>query len=346
MSFDPNGVGVANGNIFGFPCTEEDADLIIIPIPWDATASYGKGTSNGPQAILDASTQLDFFHPKVRDAYETKVCLTPISDEWKAINDSLNERASQYFSDLELLGEDSAREKHKEIIAEINEAHAALTKNLKSRVGTLIQSGKICAVLGGEHSTPLGLIQALNAHYSSFSILQIDAHADLRKAYEGFEQSHASIMYNVVESCSNLNQLVQVGIRDLSADEHELSLTHPKITTFFDWNLKEEGFIGKTWNTQCEEIIESLSNDVYISFDIDGLIPNLCPNTGTPVAGGFTLEQLSFLMFKVVDSGRRIVGFDLNEVSPGSTGDWDANVGARALWQLVCATELSRRKTC
>jgi len=346
MSFDPNGVGVANGNIFGFPCNEEEADLIIIPIPWDATASYGKGTSNGPQAILDASTQLDFFHPKLKDAFETKVFLTPISEEWKAINDSLNDRASEYFIDLEQLGEDSAQEKHNEIISEINEAHTALTTNLKSRVEALIQSGKICAVLGGEHSTPLGLIQALNAHYSSFSILQIDAHADLREAYEGFEQSHASIMYNVVESCSNLNQLVQVGIRDLSADEHQLSLTHPKITTFFDWNLKEETFMGKTWNTQCEEIIESLSNDVYISFDIDGLIPNLCPNTGTPVAGGFTLEQLSFLMFKVVESGRRIIGFDLNEVSPGSSGDWDANVGARALWQLVCATELSRRITC
>lgn len=346
MSFDPNGVGVANGNIFGFPCTEEEADLIIIPIPWDATASYGKGTSNGPQAILAASTQLDFFHPKLKDAYETKVYLTPISEEWKAINDSLNQRASEYFSDLELLGEESAREKHEEIIAAINEAHAALTTNLKSRVETLIQAGKICAVLGGEHSTPLGLIQALNANYRSFSILQIDAHADLRKAYEGFEQSHASIMYNVVDSCDNLNQLVQVGIRDLSADEHNLSLTHPKITTFFDWDLKEEAYMGKTWNTQCEEIIATLSNDVYISFDIDGLIPNLCPNTGTPVAGGFTLEQLSFLIFKIVDSGRKIIGFDLNEVSPGNTGDWDANVGARVLWQLVCATELSRRKPC
>lgn len=346
MSFDPNGVGVANGNIFGFPCTEEEADLIIIPIPWDATASYGKGTSNGPQAILAASTQLDFFHPKLKDAYETKVYLTPISEEWKAINDSLNQRASEYFSDLELLGEESAREKHEEIIAAINEAHAALTTNLKSRVETLIQAGKICAVLGGEHSTPLGLIQALNANYRSFSILQIDAHADLRKAYEGFEQSHASIMYNVVDSCDNLNQLVQVGIRDLSANEHNLSLTHPKITTFFDWDLKEEAYMGKTWNTQCEEIISTLSNDVYISFDIDGLIPNLCPNTGTPVAGGFTLEQLSFLIFKIVDSGRKIIGFDLNEVSPGNTGDWDANVGARVLWQLVCATELSRRKPC
>ena len=123
MSFDPNGVGVANGNLFGFPCTEADAELIIIPIPWDATASYGKGTSNGPQAILDASTQLDFFHPRLENAYETKVFLTPISEEWKSINDSLNDRASEYFIDLEQLGEASAQEKHKGIIDEINDSY-------------------------------------------------------------------------------------------------------------------------------------------------------------------------------------------------------------------------------
>lgn len=346
MSFDPNGVGVANGNLFGFPVTEGDADLVIIPIPWDATASYGKGTSNGPQAILEASTQLDFFHPRLNKAYETRVFLTPISEEWKAINDEFNQRSAAYFSDLEQLGEEAAQVKHQAIIDEINTAHRALTSHLKLRVEHLLQSGKICAVLGGEHSTPLGLIQALDEHYESFSILQIDAHADLRKAYEGFEQSHASIMHNVVESCNSLVQLVQVGIRDLSQDEYERSLNHPKITTYFDWDLKEASFQGKSWKTQCEEIIEALSSDVYISFDIDGLIPNLCPNTGTPVPGGFTLEQVSYLLFALVDSGRNIIGFDLNEVSPGNQGDWDANVGARALWQLICATELSRRKTC
>ena len=346
MSFDPNGVGVANGNLFGFPVTEGDADLVIIPIPWDATASYGKGTSNGPQSILEASTQLDFFHPRLNKAYETRVFLTPISEEWKAINDEFNQRAAAYFSDLEQLGEEAAQVKHQAIIDEINTAHRALTSHLKLRVEHLLQSGKTCAVLGGEHSSPLGLIQALDEHYESFSILQIDAHADLRKAYEGFEQSHASIMHNVVESCNSLVQLVQVGIRDLSQDEYERSLNHPKITTYFDWDLKEASFQGKSWKTQCEEIIEALSSDVYISFDIDGLIPNLCPNTGTPVPGGFTLEQVSYLLFALVDSGRNIIGFDLNEVSPGNQGDWDANVGARALWQLICATELSRRKTC
>ena len=79
MSFDPNGVGVANGNIFGFPVTEDEANIVIIPAPWDATASYSKGTSEGPKAILTASTQLDFFYPQLDKAYETKVFMAPIS---------------------------------------------------------------------------------------------------------------------------------------------------------------------------------------------------------------------------------------------------------------------------
>jgi agmatinase len=92
-----------------------------------------------------------------------------------------------------------------------------------------------------------------------------------------------------------------------------------------------------------ENIIAELPHNVYISFDIDGLSPELCPHTGTPVAGGFKLEDITYLIFKVAESGRKIIGFDLNEVAPGPEGDWDANVGARALWNLVCATEKNRR---
>lgn len=346
MSFDPNGVGVANGNIFGFPVDETTADLVILPIPWDVTASYGKGTSRGPQAILEASTQLDFYHPQLPKAFETKVYMAPISLEWIEINDEFNRATPEYFRDLETIGEATSIEKHQELIASINEAHGALTANLQERVEALLSQGKMVAVLGGEHSSPLGLIQALDAQYDSFSVLQIDAHADLRKAYEGFEQSHASIMHNVVNRCHNLHQLVQVGIRDISEAEVHLAASHPKIKTFYDWQLKSDEFKGTSWDQQCDNILNELSEKVYISFDIDGLYPYLCPHTGTPVAGGLSLEHVSYLLFKLVDTGKSIVGFDLNEVSPGSEGDWDANVGARALWQLVCATELSRRKTC
>lgn len=341
--FDPNGVGIANGNIFGFPYSEEEASIVIIPIPWDATASYGKGTSDGPEVILEASTQLDFYHPELESAYDTKVFMSPISQEWKEINAHCCKQGLDYIQYLEANGEVKALEKYQNVLDEINEAHEALRANLKERSIELLKQGKIPAVLGGEHSTPLGLIQALNESYEDFGILQIDAHADLRDAYEGFSQSHASIMFNVLKHAKNMSKLVQVGIRDVSEREVFLSQDSDRVHTFFDWALKNEQYTGKTWSEQVNEIIEQLPRNVYVSFDIDGLKPELCPNTGTPVAGGFELQEISLLLFRLVESGRKIIGFDLNEVAPGSTGDWDANVGARALWQLVCACEKSRR---
>jgi len=342
-NFDPNGVGVANGNIFGFPVSESEADIILIPIPWDATASYGKGTSDGPQAILDASTQLDFYHPQLPEAWKTNVFMTPISKEWKQINSDLCIRAVEYIQFLEQGGELTATSDYLPIVEEINATQNALRENLKERASGLLKAGKIVAVLGGEHSTPLGLIEAIDAEGKPFGILQIDAHADLRDAYEGFTQSHASIMFNVLKNCSNLQQLVQVGIRDVAHSEVQITNSDDRVTTFFDWDLKRRQYEGESWKAIVDSILLALPERVYISFDIDGLNPALCPNTGTPVAGGFELEQINYLFFQLVESGKKIVGFDLNEVSPGASGDWDANVGARALWNLVCATEKSRK---
>jgi agmatinase len=340
--FNPDDVGVSNGNLFGFPVEENDSDIVVIPVPWDVTASYGKGTSLGPKAILDASTQLDFYHPKLKNAFNTKVFLTPISEEWLKINEKLSLDSLAYIQHLESGSEDYSE--FTSFLTEVNNAHQALTSNLKERCEKLLNQKKIVAVLGGEHSTPFGLIQALNNQYSNFGILQIDAHADLRNSYENFNQSHASIMYNVLHNCPSVSKLVQVGIRDISQGEVDLiNNSKNRVKTFFDWEIKDNLFNGKTWDFQVQEIIKELPENVYISFDIDGLIPSLCPNTGTPVPGGFTLEEINYLLFKLVELGKKIIGFDLNEVSPGNSGDWDANVGARALWNLICMTEKSRR---
>jgi agmatinase len=343
-NFDPNGVGIANGNIFGFPYNENEADIVLIPVPWDATASYGKGTSKGPQAILEASTQLDFYHPQLPAAYETKIFMSPVSMEWLEINDRLCLEGQQYIDYLEQVGEEQARQRYSDTLQQINEAHQALRQHLKERCLHLLSDQKIPCVLGGEHSTPLGLLEALDSQYEAFGILQIDAHADLRDAYEGFSQSHASIMFNALKELKHLEILTQVGIRDVSEKEVELAASNPRIHTFYDWDLKNAQYNGITWAQQVQHIIATLPQKVYISFDIDGLLPSLCPHTGTPVAGGFELQEVAYLFFELVKSGRQIIGFDLNEVAPGAEGDWDANVGARALWHLVCATELSRRK--
>jgi agmatinase len=343
-NFDPNGVGIANGNLFGFPVSEAEADIVIIPIPWDATASYGKGTSEGPKVILEASTQLDFYHPKLEDAWNTKVYLAPISQEWSKINSKLCIEAIEYISFLEEGGDINDSIDFQNTVNTINEAQIALKNNLKERSLELMNQGKIVGVLGGEHSVPLGLLEAIDSQGKPYGILQIDAHADLRNAYEGFVQSHASIMYNALQNCKNLTKLVQVGIRDVAQSEVDLiSSSNGRISTYFDWDLKEGQFNGVTWNSQVDKIVNELPDLVYISFDIDGLSPELCPNTGTPVVGGFKLEEINYLLFKVAESGKRIVGFDLNEVSPGKDGDWDANVGSRALWNVVCAVEKNRR---
>jgi agmatinase len=344
MSFDPNGVGIANGNIFGFPVNEEEADIVIIPVPWDATASYGKGTSNGPKHILEASTQLDFYHPKLENAFQSKVFMAPISDEWKELNDGLCKKSLEYIEFLEDGGVLEANTYFQGIVNEINEVQNALREQLKVRTADLLKKNKIVAVLGGEHSTPFGLLDALNDHGLPFGVLQIDAHADLRDAYEGFEQSHASIMFNVIAKLPKVKKLVQVGIRDIASSEVDFIVEQKgRIKTFFDWELKDGQFKGETWKTQVDQIIRELPERVYVSFDIDGLSPELCPNTGTPVPGGFKLEEISFLLFELERQGKQIIGFDLNEVAPGPEGDWDANVGARALWQLVCLTEKSLR---
>lgn len=341
-TFDPNGVGIANGNIFGFPVTEAEANIVIIPIPWDATASYGKGTSDGPKAILDASTQLDFYHHQLPDAWNTKVFMTEISDEWKEINDYLCAQGLEYIDFLENGGKLTADSPFRQVLTEVTDAQNALCDNLRERATSLFKQGKIPAVLGGEHSTPLGLMKALDDLGEPFGILQIDAHADLRDAYEGFEQSHASIMFNALKHCKNLQKLVQVGIRDIAGSEVEITKNDERVSTWFDWDIRRLQYEGKTWDQVVGGIIAELPERIYISFDIDGLNPALCPNTGTPVAGGFELDQINYLFFKCVEAGKKIVAFDLNEVGVGSNGDWDANVGARALWNLVCAAEKSR----
>ena len=340
MSFNPNDIGLNNGNIFGFPYTEDEAEILLIPVPWDATASYGRGASLGPQGILEASTQIDFFHAEVENAWEIKIYMTPISEDWKKINDNLAERTAKYIHFLENGGNIKDNKEHQATIEEVTVAQNYLRGNLKARAVKAIDYKQKVGVVGGEHSTCLGLIDALAEKYDDFGILQIDAHADLRKEYEGFDQSHASIMYNALQHKS-ISVLVQVGVRDVSQDEIDYIKSDTRITPFFDWDIKKDQFEGGSWSDQCKRIIDKLPQDVYVSFDIDGLKPYFCPNTGTPVPGGLEFEEAVYLLFEVVRSGRKIIGFDLSEVAPGET-KIDAIVGARILWNLCLVSDYQK----
>jgi len=197
----------------------------------------------------------------------------------------------------------------------VNEGSLYMNNWVYEQTKALLGKNKLVAILGGDHSTPLGYMKAIAEKHGSFGILQIDSHCDLRDAYEGFVYSHASIMFNALFEIPELERLVQVGIRDYSESEwNYLQHTDERILTYFDKDIRNRIFEGQTWKTIAEEIVSKLPDKVYISFDIDGLDRKLCPFTGTPVPGGFELEQVFYLFTKVVQSGRTLVGFDLNEV--------------------------------
>ena len=219
-------------------------------------------------------------------------------------------------------------------LTEINDGSDYLNKWVHDQTKSLLERGKLVGLLGGDHSTPLGFFNAIAEKHREFGILQIDAHCDLRIAYEGFNYSHASIMYNALTEIEGLIKVVQVGVRDFSAPELEyVKNSGKRIVTYFDRAIKKRQFEGETWKEIVDDIVSDLPHKVHISFDIDGLDPKLCPNTGTPVHGGLETEQVYYLFNKVLSSGRILTGFDLVEVGVGET-EWDLNVGARVLWKL------------
>ena len=339
--FDPNGYSLKGSGIYGLPYTTKEARVVVVPVPWDVTVSYSNGTSDGPEAVLEASSQVDLFYPGVRDSWKLGIAMAEIPFDWKDLNRHYRKKAEQAIG---LLLEGSTPETDpalKALLDEVNQQCHDLKEWVKQQTGALLDQGKAVVLLGGDHSTPLGFFEALAQREGAFGILQLDAHADLRDAYEGFTYSHASIMFNALK-LSEVSNLVQVGIRDICQAEVDLiNASANRITTFFDRNLKAAAYRGENWDWLCDRIISHLPQKVFVSFDIDGLDPKLCPNTGTPVPGGLEFEQAVYLINKVVESGRVIIGADLNEVAPGEN-EWDANVGARMLYHLCNLSAISK----
>lgn len=335
--FDPNSVGLKSNNIFGLPFKEEESQLVLLPVPWEVTVSYRPGTARGPENIFDASMQVDLFDPDVTDGWKKGFYMLPIDRNIRKKSDYLRQCAELIISHLVDGGDVSENDQLSEKLKEVNEGGTMLYNWVHEMTLNMLRKGKKVGLVGGDHSTPLGFIKALSEVHGDFGILQIDAHADLREAYEGFTYSHASIMYNVLKEVPQMKKLVQVGIRDYCDDELMLIQQNPdRIATFFDKEIKAQQYEGANWKKICDDIISELPQKVYISFDIDGLDPKLCPNTGTPVPGGFEVEQIFYLFKQLRASGKELIGFDLNEVSCGEhSGDGiDGIVGARILYKL------------
>ncbi len=311
--FDPDAAAGEGSGIYGLPFTPEDSRVVIVPVPFEATTSYGGGTSGGPAAVLEASKQVDLFDHETGRPYAAGIAMLEVPDDVLRWNKEAEGASTEH----------------------VNALGDRVNTFVYEQTRALLEQGKMAVTLGGDHSVPFGAIRAYAENYPGLGILHLDAHADLRDAYDGFTWSHASIFHNVMTKIHGVGRLVQVGVRDLGQSERAMiDGSNGRIVTFYDPDLAARKDEGVPFAKIADDIVAALPNEVYLSWDIDGLDPTLCPGTGTPVPGGLSWNEAIGLLRAIVRAKKRIVGLDLCEVAPGET-EWDANVGARMLYKMI-----------
>lgn len=331
--FDPSAAAVAGDAVFGLPFTREQASVVLLPIPFDATTSYRPGTSHGPEAIRTASAQVDLYDHRFGRIYERGI--------WMAPHDATIQAWSREARALAepLIAKGGAEESDRAVLDAIDAIGLRLRERVHHESLAILAAGQTPGIIGGEHSVSLGAIEACCEHFGNIGLLQIDAHMDFREAFEGFRWSHASILYNVLETQPRVVKVAQVGIRDHCEPERDYAVAAgDRVRTWFWEDIVDALDSGCSLTNLWSEVINSLPERVYVTFDIDGLDPKLCPHTGTPVPGGLSFDQATLLLKALKDSGKHVVGFDLVEVAPGPADapEWDSNVGARMLYKM-CA---------
>ena len=319
-----------DNSIFGQSCSYDKARLILLGVPWEVTVSYAGGTVNGPKWIQRASAQLDFFDPKNKNNPSKEGIYFQYLSHLKDQNDQ--------FRPLALKAE-SLQDKQK-----VNQACFQMIQEVKAQVNKILDDKKLFGLIGGDHSVSEGALLEIGKRFKGdFGILHFDAHADMRDSYQGFKYSHASVMHNILQNKYAPHTLVQAGIRDLCEEEFNSVQNDSRIHCFFDHDIKKKLFEGLPWSNITADILDKLPEKIYISLDVDALSWEYSPHTGCPVPGGFSFDQIVYLIHKLVDSKKRIIGFDVVEtarpVSP-DFGEWDGNVSARLIYKL-CGAVLS-----
>ncbi len=271
--------------------TYENSKIAIYSAPLENTVSYGSGTKNGPKEILKASHYVEFYDEEMKKelCFEKGIATLPI----------------KYFDKLKSKG---------------------AINRIEKDVSNLIADEKFVVMLGGEHTVTLGSVLAHHKKYDDLSILQFDAHSDLRDSYEGCKYSHASVMRRVFELNKNI---VQVGIRAQCKEESDFIKSN-NIKTFYARDIRIEKSNVKLQN----KIIESLTDNVYITFDIDGFDPSLVPATGTPEPGGLFWDETMDLL-KLVGMKKNIVGFDVVELAPTKYHTSSNFIAAKLVYKIL-----------
>lgn len=270
----------------------ETSKVAIVPVPYDGTSTWIKGADKGPKALLDASANMEIYDIET-DSEVYKVGI---------------------YTDKPIT-EDSSPE--------------AMVKAVKDRTLSLIDTGKFTVIIGGEHSVSIGTIQAHAEQYQNLTVLQIDAHADLRDSYEGSKNNHACVMARAKELCP----IVQVGIRSMDSGEKvNLDPTRVfwahKIVNCDDW---------------MDQAIDLLTENVYLTIDLDGFDPSILPSTGTPEPGGLLWYPTLKFLRKVIEK-RNLVGFDIVELCPNTDDKASDFLAAKLLYKLLSYKFLNRIK--
>ncbi len=267
----------------------DTARVLVLPVSYEGTVSFGTGTGEGAMAIIEASRNMELYEEET-DSEVYKIGIHTL-EEFKPLD-----------------------------------TPEAMMNGLYDLTRELLASGKFLCMLGAEHSVSAPIIRAHAEKYHNLSVLQIDAHADLRDEYDGTKHSHASIMARVVKDLRIPS--VQVGIRSISADEAR-SLSDENLPTKIFW---AKDIVGRTdW---IDDAVNSLTENVYLTIDIDGLDPSLVPTTGTPEPGGLGWYETLYLIKKLAQK-RRIIGMDLVEFSKAENSDAPAFLCAKLVYKSL-----------
>lgn len=268
------------------------ARVVVVPVPFDGTTCYRPGTREGPQAIIDASRNLELYDAELR--------------------------RSPYTAGIHTL----------RAVEIINGDAEAMVRRVEAVVGRLVDAGKWTLTLGGDHLVAIGAIRAHAVRFPGLSVLQFDAHADLRDEYEGARFSAATVMRRTLECCPSI---IQVGIRSLSEPEARL-VEERHIPQFLAAEIHDQVAAGRSeW---IDAVLAALGDDVYITFDIDCFDPSLVPGTGTPEPGGLGWYDAMRLLAAVA-ARKHVVGADVVELSPLLEGHTSPVVAAKLAYKLI-----------
>lgn len=324
-------------HFLGKETTLKQADVVLCLVPWELTITSKAGTAKAPKEILKASCAIDSFDPNYHYQPTIYTNLSPYSTI-KKIN-------STYFSNSQALIDKIEKGKMLSktditTLEDMNKASKIINQLIKDNTHKCLSKNQIPAIIGGDHSSPYGQILTIQKT-EPITIIHIDAHMDLRQNYYGFEFSHASIMYNV-EQLPNVKKIIQIGVRDFCSEEKQYADNSEKIHSITDYEISEQLLTGKNnWHELCQMILNNINNKVYISLDVDGLTLENCPNTGTPVPGGLTYQQVVYLI-KQIANRHTIVGFDVCETGNDHI---DCVVSAKLINALCYAAFQSKHNT-